>query len=85
MDKLKFVKSEFKDLTDVEKKLQLGKLQVLETIVEMLNCMRESITRELYVNGCEDEKDILDAEGTDTKDNAEEKITYNIKDLSDVD
>ncbi len=84
MDKLKFVKSEFKDLTDVEKKLQLGKLQVLETIVEMLNCMRESITRELYVNGCEDEKDILDAEST-TKDNAEEKITYNIKDLSDVD
>tara|TARA_R110002012_G_scaffold171066_2_gene335739 strand:- start:4 stop:249 length:246 start_codon:yes stop_codon:yes gene_type:complete len=81
MDKLKFVKSEFKDLTDVEKKLQLGKLQVLETIVEMLNCMRESITRELYVNGCEDEKDILE----DTKDNAEEKITYNIKDLSDVD
>tara|TARA_R110002020_G_scaffold467510_1_gene691084 strand:+ start:5924 stop:6178 length:255 start_codon:yes stop_codon:yes gene_type:complete len=84
MDKLKFVKSEFKDLTDVEKKLQLGKLQVLETIVEMLNCMRESITRELYVNGCEDEKDILDTEST-TKDNAEEKITYNIKDLSDVD
>jgi len=84
MDKLKFVKSEFKDLSDVEKKLQLGKLQVLETIVEMLNCMRESITRELYVNGCEDEKDILDAEST-TKDNAEEKITYNIKDLSDVD
>ena len=84
MDKLKFVKSEFKDLTDVEKKLQLGKLQVLETIVEMLNCMRESITRELYVNGCEDEKDILDAEST-TKDNTEEKITYNIKDLSDVD
>jgi len=84
MDKLKFVKSEFKDLSDVEKKLQLGKLQVLETIVEMLNCMRESITRELYVNGCEDEKGILDAEST-TKDNAEEKITYNIKDLSDVD
>ncbi len=81
MDKLKFVKSEFKDLTDVEKKLQLGKLQVLETIVEMLNCMRESITRELYVNGCEDEKDILE----DTKNNVEEKITYNIKDLSDVD
>jgi len=81
MDKLKFVKSEFKDLSDVEKKLQLGKLQVLETIVEMLNCMRESITRELYVNGCEDEKDILE----DTKNNVEEKITYNIKDLSDVD
>jgi len=78
MDKLEFQKNEFKDLSDVEKKLQLGKLQVLETIVEMLNCMRESITRELYVNGVEEESDIL-------KEKNEEKITYNIKDLSDVD
>lgn len=85
MDKLEFVKNEFKDLNDVEKKLQLGKLHILETIVEMLNCMRESITRELYVNGCEEEKDILDAPCKGSTDKEEEKIIYNIKDLSDVD
>ena len=60
MDKLEFQKNEFKNLSDIEKKLQLGKLQVLETIVEMLNCMRESITRELYVNGVEEESDITE-------------------------
>ncbi len=80
MDKLEFQKNQFKDLSDVEKKLHLGKLQVLETIVEMLNCMRESITRELYVNGVENEEDILEE-----KKKEEEKISYNIKDLSDVD
>ena len=73
MDKLEFQKNEFKNLSDIEKKLQLGKLQVLETIVEMLNCMRESITRELYVNGVEEESDIT------------EEKKKEIKDLSDVD
>jgi len=60
MDNLQFQESKFKVLDETQKKLQLGKLQQLETIVEMLNCMRESITRELYINGCEDEKDILE-------------------------
>ena len=56
---LKVEESKFKKLDDNEKKLTLGKLQQLEKIVDLLNCMRESLTRELYVNGCENEDDVL--------------------------
>lgn len=59
MDNLSYVESKFKNLDETEKKLHLGKLKQLETIVDLLNCMRESLTRELYVSGVETEKDIL--------------------------
>ena len=51
MENLQYQDSKFKTLDDNEKKINLGKLKQLETIVELLNTMRESLTRELVVNG----------------------------------
>jgi len=59
MDFLKYQDNKFEKLDDAQKKITLGKLKQLENIVDLLNCMREGLTRELYVNGVEDEKDIL--------------------------
>ena len=59
MDLLNYQESKFEKLDDNKKKITLGKLKQLENIVELLNCMREGLTRELYVNGVEDEKDII--------------------------
>jgi len=59
MENLQYQDSKFKTLDDNEKKITLGKLKQLESIVELLNTMRESLTRELVVNGCESEEDIL--------------------------
>jgi len=61
-------------LNETGKKITRGKLHILETLVEMLNTMRESLTRELVVNGVEEEEDIL-------KEKKEEKIEYNIEDF----
>ena len=52
--------SQFNTLSDNEKKITLGKLKQLETLVDLLNTMRESLTRELYVNGCETDEDVLE-------------------------
>lgn len=72
---LKVEESKFKKLDDNEKKLTLGKLQQLEKIVDLLNCMRESLTRELYVNGCENEDDVL-------KQKKEKDANENVNDVS---
>ena len=86
MNNLEYVENKFGTLNETGKKITLGKLHILETLVEMLNTMRESLTRELVVNGVEKEEDILNApckgstnnEGTKKE---EEKITYNIEDF----
>ena len=52
--------SNFDTLNDDQKKISLGKLKQLENIVDLLNAMRESLTRELYVNGCETDEDIIE-------------------------
>ncbi len=59
MDLLNYQDNKFEKLDDNKKKITLGKLKQLENIVDLLNCMREGLTRELYVNGVEEEKDIL--------------------------
>ncbi len=75
---LKVEESKFKKLDDNEKKLTLGKLQQLEKIVDLLNCMRESLTRELYVNGCENEDDVL-KEKEDANENVNDASVDDIK------
>jgi len=72
MDLLNYQESKFEKLDDNKKKITLGKLKQLENIVELLNCMREGLTRELYVNGVEDEKDILN--DSDNSEGAEDSI-----------
>ena len=72
MENLQYQDSKFKTLDDNEKKINLGKLKQLETIVELLNTMRESLTRELVVNGCESEEDILQGLKTSTEKRFEE-------------
>ena len=62
MDLLNYQDNKFEKLDDDKKKITLGKLKQLENIVDLLNCMREGLTRELYVNGVEEEKDILKEE-----------------------
>lgn len=72
MDLLNYQESKFEKLDDNKKKITLGKLKQLENIVELLNCMREGLTRELYVNGVEDEKDIIN--DSDNSEGAEDSI-----------
>ena len=82
MDNLEYVENKFETLNDTGKKITLGKLHLLETLVEMLNTMRESLTRELVVNGVESEEDILEEKIDDrTSEKSEEKIKYNIEDF----
>ena len=50
MDLLNYQDNKFEKLDDDKKKITLGKLKQLENIVDLLNCMREGLTRELYVN-----------------------------------
>jgi prephenate dehydratase len=50
---LKFKKSEFPDISDVEKERTLGKLQILEVLAEMIQNFRETYTRLLVVNEVE--------------------------------
>lgn len=59
--------NKFEKLDDCQKKITLGKLKQLETVVDLLNCMRESLTRELYVNGVECEDDIINPTSTKQK------------------
>ncbi len=80
MNNLEYVENKFGTLNETGKKITLGKLHILETLVEMLNTMRESLTRELVVNGVEKEEDILNNNNEGTK-KEEEKITYNIEDF----
>jgi len=72
MDALEFKDNKFEVLDDNQKKITLGKLKQLENIVDLLNCMREGLTRELYVNGVEEEKDII--KSTSDSDSVEDTI-----------
>ncbi len=71
MDLLNYQDNKFEKLDDDKKKITLGKLKQLENIVDLLNCMREGLTRELYVNGVEEEKDILKEESDNCSDDNE--------------
>ncbi len=75
MDFLHFQDNKFEKLDDDKKKITLGKLKQLENIVELLNCMREGLTRELYVNGVEDEKDIInDSDNSEVTEDSIDKV-----------
>jgi len=75
MDLLNYQESKFEKLDDNKKKITLGKLKQLENIVELLNCMREGLTRELYVNGVEDEKDIInDSDNSEVAEDSIDKV-----------
>tara|TARA_R110002012_G_scaffold321530_1_gene549712 strand:+ start:726 stop:971 length:246 start_codon:yes stop_codon:yes gene_type:complete len=50
---LRFKKSEFEEISDVEKERVLGKLQILEVLAEMIQNFRETYTRLLVVNDVE--------------------------------
>ena len=52
-------KNEFAKYDEDTKKVVLGRLKALEDLSVYINLIRESYTRELYVNGVEDETDIL--------------------------
>ena len=74
MDLLNYQDNKFEKLDDDKKKITLGKLKQLENIVDLLNCMREGLTRELYVNGVEEEKDILKEESDNCSDDSLNEI-----------
>ncbi len=57
---LKSWEDEWAKLGDKEKLIQLGKLKMLEEMSMMMDMYRESITRELKINHCDNEKDVLD-------------------------
>ena len=74
MDLLNYQDNKFEKLDDDKKKITLGKLKQLENIVDLLNCMREGLTRELYVNGVEEEKDILKEESDNCSDDSVNEV-----------
>ena len=60
LNMLRFKKSEFEEISDVEKERVLGKLQILEVMAEMIQNFRETYTRLLVVNDVEPEANMMD-------------------------
>jgi hypothetical protein len=57
LNMLRFKKSEFAEISDIEKERTLGKLQILEVLAEMIQNFRETYTRLLVVNDVEPTED----------------------------
>ena len=57
---LKSWENEWGNLDDKQKLIQLGKLKMLEEISMIMDMYRESLTRELKINHCDTEQDVLD-------------------------
>ena len=57
---LEYQPNKFDIVNKDEQKVIVGKLQMLETIVELFNTMRESFTRQLVVNGNACEEDVFE-------------------------
>lgn len=53
-------KQNFDYISKDQQKVIVGKLHMLETLVDQLNCMRESYTRQLVVCGNSSEDDVFD-------------------------
>lgn len=53
-EKYKYKKSEFEVLSIDDEKHIWGKLKALENLAVYIDCMRESLTRHLVVNGAKD-------------------------------
>lgn len=70
MDNLEYQESKFEVVDKDEQKVIVGKLKMLESLVEHLNCLRESYTRQLLVCGNNNEEDVFKEE------NIEEKKRY---------
>ena len=62
---LRFKKSEFEEISDVEKERVLGKLQILEVLAEMIQNFRETYTRLLVVNDVEPTEDNISKDTDD--------------------
>jgi len=57
---LKSYEKEWRKLGDKDKLIQLGKLKMLEEMTLMMDMYRESMTRELKINYCDSEEDVLE-------------------------
>jgi len=55
-------KQNFDHVSKDEQKVIVGKLHMLETLVDQLNCLRESYTRQLVVCGNNEEADVFENE-----------------------
>ncbi len=55
-------KQNFDHVSKDEQKVIVGKLHMLETLVDQLNCLRESYTRQLVVCGNNEEADVFQNE-----------------------
>ena len=65
LNMLRFKKSEFEEISDVEKERVLGKLQILEVMAEMIQNFRETYTRLLVVNDVEPTEDNISKDTDD--------------------
>ena len=68
---LKSYETQWNKLDKNEKLIQLGKLKMLEEIKDLIEVYQESLTRDLHVNRCENEKDVM--EGKELEKNREYK------------
>tara|TARA_R100001086_G_C11641952_1_gene204793 strand:- start:207 stop:458 length:252 start_codon:yes stop_codon:yes gene_type:complete len=57
---LKSYENQWNKLDKNEKLIQLGKLKMLEELKNIIEIYQESLTRDLQVNRCENEKDVMD-------------------------
>jgi hypothetical protein len=72
-------KQNFDHVSKDEQKVIVGKLQMLETLVDQLNCLRESYTRQLVVCGNNEESDVFQNEVA--KDIKEQKCVETLVDI----
>jgi len=74
-------KQNFDYVSKDEQKVIVGKLHMLETLVDQLNCLRESYTRQLVVCGNNDESDVFQNEVAKAKDIKEHKCVETLVDI----
>lgn len=65
LNMLRFKKSEFAEISDIEKERIMGKLQILEVLAEMIQNFRETYTRLLVVNDVEPTEDNISKDTDD--------------------
>lgn len=74
-------KQNFDHVSKDEQKVIVGKLHMLETLVDQLNCLRESYTRQLVVCGNNDESDVFQNEVAKKEQKKEHKCIETLVDI----
>tara|TARA_S200002703_G_scaffold67100_2_gene58297 strand:- start:3278 stop:3589 length:312 start_codon:yes stop_codon:yes gene_type:complete len=77
----KISKNDFPELSDDDKKEHLGRLKALGDLSCYIDMIRESLTRELVVNGVKEEKDVYKRLDEDTQQDLDAQAERDLNEL----